>query len=923
MESHRNFFGALILGTLLIAQQAWGQSPNGNDNPTGVAGDYGGSVTTGGGYDPYTGNAKRVIDDIVVPGAAGAYPLKWTRFLNTRGGWTNSYQYSLYIRSMSNDWHYYDNPYEGPDGHVAYPDGRQVDLWYQDSTHWDAPEADGPQGIGHRVEATGGGNYKLIMSDGGQVLFATQSYWNGGGWVQGIFSIAIVDPYGQTTTFGRDTQGRLTTVTEPAGRYLQVYYGDHGVSTVQAWDGRGNLMESVSYGYTTSQVYWQFVNSYVSVTNLTQAYYDDGAVATYTYRDSNVADNTFNTILTKLVETCDDPRYAGPMKRIKYEYMPHYSSNTAAWGQIKAERNATTDQVVSQITYPPYGDPNPANRTETRGDGPSRLIVCGPIGCTRWTDYQNHTSSITYLAGFNGWLYTDARGNTTTNERYPGPGAIWKITRPGDGTTVEFTYSDPNNPFYMTGRKDENGYWTYFDRDGNNRVWRIRYPDSGTEEFTYNGFGQVLTHKLRTGGTETFTYDTRGLKQTSYPPATGSDPAPWNHPTRYFYYDNGPNTDRLLRVQDPRGNSTTYEYNQRGQVTRVTHQDSTYTQSAYNLDGTLAWTADENHPNASWNEKERTRYTYDEYRRVLTVTNPMNETTTNYYGLDWANPLVHTTNSPKWTKSPMQKNVVYGYDENFRKSYQVQALQTADEAWSWFDYDEVGNLAWTRDPRGKVTTFGYDARNRKIWMNDPIPSDRNSTGHTMNWEYDYVGHKKKETRADDTFRRWDYDSMNQASDTYGFANEHTHYDHDAAGNVTWITDAKGAQYAYYYDQLNRKVSQWYPLDATGVSRYDAWYRDIAGNIIRHDSPEGNVQIFEYDNRNRMTHSYWWSNVGPSVVTGYDAASRVTGITTNNGETAIGYGYDDANRQIWEDQTLAGYSTRRVETPRDADGTGLR
>jgi hypothetical protein len=48
--------GAIILATLLLGQQAHAQSPHGNDNPTGVAGDFGGSITTGGGYDPYTGN---------------------------------------------------------------------------------------------------------------------------------------------------------------------------------------------------------------------------------------------------------------------------------------------------------------------------------------------------------------------------------------------------------------------------------------------------------------------------------------------------------------------------------------------------------------------------------------------------------------------------------------------------------------------------------------------------------------------------------------------------------------------------------------------------------------------------------------------------------------------------------------------------
>jgi hypothetical protein len=79
----------------------------GNDNPNGPAGEYNGSITTAGYYDPFTGNAKRVIDDITVAGSVGAYPLKWTRYLNTRGSvaslfgqggaWTHSYSWGLSI----------------------------------------------------------------------------------------------------------------------------------------------------------------------------------------------------------------------------------------------------------------------------------------------------------------------------------------------------------------------------------------------------------------------------------------------------------------------------------------------------------------------------------------------------------------------------------------------------------------------------------------------------------------------------------------------------------------------------------------------------------------------------------------------------------------------------------------------------------
>jgi RHS repeat-associated protein len=490
-----------------------------------------------------------------------------------------------------------------------------------------------------------------------------------------------------------------------------------------------------------------------------------------------------------------------------------------------------------------------------------------------------------------------------------------------DNSYRSWTYTDPANPFYVETTTDEAPHQTIYTRDATtHRVLHILYPDQSTEDFSYNGFGQVLTHKLTSGGTETFTYDTRGLKQTSYPPATESDPDPWNHPTLYFYYTTGPSTDRLQRVQDPRGNSTSYEYNARGQVTKVTHQDGTYTQSGYNGDGTLAWTADENHPGAATDPTQRTRYTYDEYRRVVTVTNPMGETTITDYALDWVHPLAHTTNNPHYVLSPGGKNTFFDYDANLRKKDQAIALSSPDESWTLFEYDAVGNLTKITDPRFKETKFGYDGRNRKIWMDDPIASDRNSTGHTMNWEYDYVGNKTRETRADNAFRSWDYDSMNRLVDHYGFAGERVvRYDRNIEDTWEWITDAKNATYTIHYDALHRKTGEYYPADATSGGRAGYFWYDEAGNLVQFKNPGDQYQHFYYDSRNRQRHSWWDGNAAQDIGTNYDAASRMTDITTNSGETVVAFGYDDANRQVWEDQTLAGYPTPHVTTHRDADG----
>ena len=111
---------------LVNSQTSDGDPPNndigGNDSPNGVSGGFNGMVNTGCAYDAYTGNARRVIDDIVVPGTVGAYPLKWSRIYNSRdpdignglgAGWRHSYLWS--------------ESYEGGDI-VRFPDGREVDF---------------------------------------------------------------------------------------------------------------------------------------------------------------------------------------------------------------------------------------------------------------------------------------------------------------------------------------------------------------------------------------------------------------------------------------------------------------------------------------------------------------------------------------------------------------------------------------------------------------------------------------------------------------------------------------------------------------------------------------------------------------------------------------------------------------------------
>jgi hypothetical protein len=125
MKPRSLLLSLVAVGCLVLIHQVFGTT--GNDNPLGATGEYNGSVTTGGSYDPYTGNAKRFIDDLVVTGSLSAYPLKWTRILNTRNPspWTHNYQWGLWLTTYES-YHHHDPPYDdtAPGGQLTYPDGR-------------------------------------------------------------------------------------------------------------------------------------------------------------------------------------------------------------------------------------------------------------------------------------------------------------------------------------------------------------------------------------------------------------------------------------------------------------------------------------------------------------------------------------------------------------------------------------------------------------------------------------------------------------------------------------------------------------------------------------------------------------------------------------------------------------------------------
>ncbi len=456
-------------------------SGSGGDNtslaPAGVTGGFS-AINTGCYVDPFTKNFRREIDDVVVPGTVGAYPLKFTRTYNSKEGkwyglqnplgssmgrgWRHSYSTAV------GSWHdsAYPNPHTG-EGFV-FPDGRIL-------PHAGTCTAEPPP-LEEKWDET---NKIWTLPDGGKLHFGHGFSMSGG---VGVAIDSITDPYGQVTTICHDTtcdphtgatQNRLWKVREPGGKYLEFTYNSSGlIQKVEAKDANGVSMGIwAQYQYQTDHD-----NQY-----LNRVDYSDGTYATYTWDFNWDPDGNAGLIVA------EDPRLAGPMRHI--EYHKDGDNDVDYWGEYKQWTNGSNNTLVTKVKKTGEGQ-----RTEVRGDGATRVFnysvgyhPCSPGEnmprvlvaddlhgfLNSFTDFNAKTTQITYYAGGNSDRFiraiTDANGNMTEYVRASTSWAITKIiyhppahanlttcggdSNPCNDPFIEQSFTDTANPFYLESKK--------------------------------------------------------------------------------------------------------------------------------------------------------------------------------------------------------------------------------------------------------------------------------------------------------------------------------------------------------------------------------------------------------------------------------------------------------------------------------------
>jgi len=622
-------------------------------------------------------------------------------------------------------------------------------------------------------------------------------------------------------------------------------------------------------------------------------------------------------------------------------WLDYGTAGSANAGRIVAVRDHFGRTVLTysydasgQISQVIEADPASGSSTPTASFTPRRLQLTWNAGLlTQATDVLGHTTLHTYDSSTPPKLktVTDPEGRILAIDYGP-TGRVSKVTAPDGGvTSYQYDYDKLKRVFYL--RQDGPTVAAgipvlelWFDADGR----EIRRDVNGATQ------SKLLQDSANRSQTTT---DARGLVtvvtldefdnpvRTQYP--DGSDTR-----ARYSVIHGG-----LLETTDELGIKTTYDYDARGNPTRVTEAVGTteqrITETSYDGHGqALTVTRKGGNvtlPNSSvpiadatlqtqWdtrgNPVQLTNETgavlqssYDPGGRPQTLTDPNGKAwTTAWDGKGQlktlADPLGHTlTHSYDKADNRIQtqdgagRSTTYGYDPANRLTRIANALNQAQTV----AYDKQGRLTARNDETNTpLQTLAYD-------LNGRLTQDTDGNGNLTAYRYpDSAPTSGLPSRIDTpTFSRtltWDARERNtRTQDQLDATTAYTSTQaYDKRGSPIQITDRNGKITILGYDSLGRLATVTDPMSGITRYTYDSWDRLIAVT-----DPKGNTTTYGYDPAGRRTRET--RPLGATQTWSYDQAGNLTRTTDAKGNLIV-YGYDDARRRISETHTPAGSPT---------------
>ncbi|MEP4209295.1 hypothetical protein, partial [Marinobacter alexandrii] len=403
----------------------------------------------------------------------------------------------------------------------------------------------------------------------------------------------------------------------------------------------------------------------------------------------------------------------------------------------------------------------------------------------------------------------------------------------------------------------------------------------------------------------------------------------------YTYQYDGATSEKLekITVDGPlagTGDSTVYDYNAAGHLSKVTNGLSHETTvTAVNGLGLPTSLTDENgiataltynergwltsvtvNPGAS---QSRTRLFYDAVGQITKSLLPDGEAIE--YGYDDARYLTRITNSAgeqidytvdlmgnvtleeiKASDGTLKKTLSRTFDELSRVMTVVGSnLQTTS-----YGYDLNDQVTTETDPRSKVTSAAYDALNRLIKVTD-ANLDEVDVALDQNDEVSSVSDKRSLSTV--YIRNGFGEVIRRTSPDTGV----TDYEYDSAGNLTQRTDARSVVASFSYDDLNRVTAKSYPGSPGEDVSYS--YDDVTGGnagigrLTQITDGSGSTSLV-YDAQGNVIQETRLIGAQSYVTQySYTAANRLASITYPSGRI-VSYTRDTLGRvaSVWTQKT---------------------
>ncbi|MER5527392.1 RHS repeat-associated core domain-containing protein [Streptomyces sp. NPDC002677] len=654
--------------------------------------------------------------------------------------------------------------------------------------------------------------------------------------VASLTSTAAPDP-AYTTTFTYDAMGRLATKTDPP------------VMT-ESGTGAAAVKSSpvTTYAYNAFDENTQIRNPAGATT--TMAYNTRGGLASRSKPDGDSGNWTYDWAGNVLTETVRSGRTVFT-----------YDSRNRVHTATPYDRN--TNLSYGGFTY-------------AWDDNSNLLSSVTPTGAQTLHTYDDMDRAQT--------LDEVVRNGTATPDqditqyRYDDFGELLRSWQTISGTTFEAKYGY-DAAGELASQSETGRDTTNYKYDLAGRLIRTTDPLGRYTETEYDLAGRpsaVVNHDK--DGTE--------LARTDYTVDAAGNATAVTDPNRNVWQAAYDAENRLTSLTDPAPTAadgtkaaapvTTVGYDVLGDATRVTDADAHTTYETYGTNG-LPLTRVEPATTGQTSTADRTTsYTYDDFKRPKTVTEPGGVTTT------------------------------YTYDGFSRVTAEAANGAEGGTASRTFSYDADGRTITVGAP-GADETYSYDDRNLLVSANGPQGSS--------SYRYDSLGRLsvQQDPGATVTYGYTGLEDVGSLSDSV--TGDTVSYHRDAAGQVKQITGTAAGEGSYptrnlTYDALGRLTSETVvpaePFQDQQSSLAYTW--DKNGNLLTttrsgHLTAAGTTTN-TYDEDNRLTRSATLASATGSTPTGTDytwdaVGNRKAGTSwTGTADTTTGKttaSYDERNR----------------------------